>query len=485
MQSGDMLWGVRIQKQRTIESLTKWDLPCQLRLLCPIVVCLMTANSWSAGPIQMLSRPGTKSIEKVHSLAFSPDGQLLAVGSSAPSLIKGESPGEDRLPEGTIELWDLTAGKLRSTLRQSAKSENGDTLNQVGALTFSPDGRWLIGSDVPGYTLWEVATGKQKLKWRSGIIEPLSPGWSPDGKWIALPSMVDPDAPAYESFPHGVALVDAATGKSKMFFPVEIGYPRSARISPDGKLLATAGHDCTVRVFNTGTLTNVFSDFTETTMFAVGFSPDGHTLVAGPTWGGVLLLYDVISENGRLSISKKGTSSQKTGEEIHQVQFTPDGNHALSISPGATVRIWSAPDWTTVALVSECTSGCLSPDGTKIAFSREKAPNVIEVWSLPEFMKAFRGNQSPLETLMSSREPLPLDPGTAAQNECINNLNRINAAKQIWALDNNKQPTDTPGWSDLQSHFGSNEWVAKCPSGGAYVIGPVGAKPKCSIAGHR
>lgn len=76
-------------------------------------------------------------------------------------------------------------------------------------VTFSPDGKWLIGSDVPGYTLWEVVTGKQKFKWRSGIIEPLSAGWSSDGQWIALPSMVRPDAPPYELSPNGVALVVA------------------------------------------------------------------------------------------------------------------------------------------------------------------------------------------------------------------------------------------------------------------------------------
>ena len=376
---------MKTQKQWNAKAVTRWAIPCQLHWLCPIVVCLMTTNSWSAGPIQVLKRPGTNSIEKVHCLAYSPDAALLAVGSSAPSSIKGNFPGEDRLPEGTIELWDLKAGKLVITLRQSAKTENGDMFNQVGALTFSPDGKWLIGSDVPGYTLWEVATGKQKLKWRCGI-EPLSPGWSPDGKWIALPTMVDPVAPAYESFPHGVALVDAATGKSKMFFPVEIGYPRSARISPDGKLLATVGHDCTVRVFNTGTLTNVFSDFTETTMFAVGFSPDGHTLVAGPGWGGVLVVYEVNSDGGKVVIKKKGKSSPGAAE-VHDVEFTLDGRRALSNSSDRVV-LWDASTWTTPKILGE-SCGRLSPDGNRMAVARESSPNSIEIWTLVELEKTM------------------------------------------------------------------------------------------------
>src|SRR5262245_1865207 len=116
----------------------------------PILACWMPIDSYSASPMQVLKRPGTESYEKVNSLAFSQNGKVLAVGSSAPALTPSRFPGDQPLPEGTIELWDLNLGKLTKTLRQSAKTENGDKFNQVGALTFSPDGKWLIGSDAPG-----------------------------------------------------------------------------------------------------------------------------------------------------------------------------------------------------------------------------------------------------------------------------------------------------------------------------------------------
>jgi WD40 repeat protein len=319
-------------------------------------------------------------------MAFSPDGKTLAVGSSAPSLHKGELPGDRPLPEGTIELWDLDSGKQAATLRQSAKTENGDSFNEVGAIAFSPDGKWLIGGDVCGYTLWEVATGKQKLKWRSGMNEPLSPAWSPDGKWIALPTMVKPGLPAYESSPWGLGLVEAAAGQAKMFVPIEIGYPRSARFSPDGKLVATAGHDCTVRVFDLAAQTNIFSDMVQTTMYAACFSPDGRYLVAGSSWGGVLLIYEVQSEGGKIMIKNKGKSSP-SARELHSVEFTPDGKRALC-NASKSIVLWDASTWTTFKVLGE-SYGHLSPDGSRIAVARESSSNAIEIWTLGELEKTM------------------------------------------------------------------------------------------------
>lgn len=381
---------VNTQNQHDSEALARREGPWQCHWLCPIVICFIAAHSYSASPVQVLKRQGTNYFEKVYALAYSPDGKGLAVGSSAPALATGNVPGEDRLPEGTIELWDLKVGKLVSTLRQSAKTESGDTANKVGALTFSPDGKWLIGGDAPGYTLWEVATGKQKFKWRSGMIEPLSPAWSPNGSLVALPTMVQPGAPPYETYPQGVAVVEAATGEPKMFFPVEIGYARTARISPDGRLLATAGHDCTVRVFDLAGLTNVFNENLQTTMFAVCFSPDSRCLVAGSSWGGVLIIYEIRSESGRIVVKKKGTSIPGAGE-IHSVAFTPDGTRALCISFQG-VALWDATTWKSFKTMRECYAG-LSPDGNQVALVRESAPTSIEIWatqSLEETMSTNR-----------------------------------------------------------------------------------------------
>jgi hypothetical protein len=69
------------------------------------------------------------------------------------------------------------------------------------------------------------------------------------------------------------------------------------------------------------------------------------------------------------------------------------------------------------------------------------------------------------------------------RNACINNLRQIDAAKQLWALENDKTAADIPTEQDLLPYFKDGVFPA-CPSGGTYTIGAVGNAPACSIPGH-
>jgi hypothetical protein len=70
-------------------------------------------------------------------------------------------------------------------------------------------------------------------------------------------------------------------------------------------------------------------------------------------------------------------------------------------------------------------------------------------------------------------------------NMCINNLRQIDAAKQQWALENNKKSTDTPTQVDLARYINNNGQFPVCPSGGIYTIGVVSNAPTCSIPEHK
>ena len=73
----------------------------------------------------------------------------------------------------------------------------------------------------------------------------------------------------------------------------------------------------------------------------------------------------------------------------------------------------------------------------------------------------------------------------AAQDRdaCIKNLKDIDAAKQKWALLNNKTDLDVPTEQDLRSYL-PNGAMPVCPAGGTYSINAVGLPPTCTIASH-
>jgi WD40 repeat protein len=100
----------------------------------------------------------------VWSVAFSPDGRLLASGS------------EDH----TIKLWEVASGSLVRTL-------SGHT-DHVFSVAFSPDGRLLAsGAAWPDNTikLWEVATGSFVRTLTGHTNSVYSVAFSPDGRLLA------------------------------------------------------------------------------------------------------------------------------------------------------------------------------------------------------------------------------------------------------------------------------------------------------------
>jgi len=98
----------------------------------------------------------------VYSVAFSPDGRLLASGSG----------------DGTIKLWEVATGSVVRTL-------SGHT-DWVRSVAFSPDGQLLAsGSRDATIKLWEVVTGREvrTLTGHTGYV--ISVAFSPDGRLLA------------------------------------------------------------------------------------------------------------------------------------------------------------------------------------------------------------------------------------------------------------------------------------------------------------
>jgi hypothetical protein len=85
-----------------------------------------------------------------------------------------------------------------------------------------------------------------------------------------------------------------------------------------------------------------------------------------------------------------------------------------------------------------------------------------------------------------------LRPHTTSSNACINNLRQIDAAKQQWALENNKTNLNTVvTWSDVKLYLGrgTNDSLSfiYCRedktknASNSYTLGDLKSPPKCKI----
>jgi hypothetical protein len=71
---------------------------------------------------------------------------------------------------------------------------------------------------------------------------------------------------------------------------------------------------------------------------------------------------------------------------------------------------------------------------------------------------------------------------TAQRNLCINQLRQLEGAKQLWALDHQKETNTVPTFTDLAPYLKGGMPV--CRAGGVYQINAVGERPTCSIPTH-
>jgi eukaryotic-like serine/threonine-protein kinase len=262
-----------------------------------------TARLWDAGNGKELRILRATHSGKRTVVAFSPDGEKLAVGCT--------EPGQ------AVRVLEVATGKEICSI----PGWNDGTLS----LAFSPDGNHVAAGGMDWTVrVWDAKTAQEVRVLKNHTWPVFGMAISPDGRYLVSGSSDST-----------VRLWDWLTGQElRVLEPRHASRVAHVAYSRDGKQLASASWDRTVKVWDTTSWRLLYDLPCLSGIQCVAYDRDGPRLA----WGGTDGTVRVWDGPDREPHTLRGHTSW-----VQSVAFSHDGKWIASASLDGTVKIWQAP----------------------------------------------------------------------------------------------------------------------------------------------
>jgi WD40 repeat protein len=365
------------------------------------------ARLWEFARGTLVGKP-LEHASPVKAVAISPDGRtVLTATGMHPPLIGG--PGVGYEGSGTAQRWDVRTGQ-----RIGPPLKHDDLVRTVA---FSPDGRTFAAGTTREARVWETASGHLV-----GMPIPLTDdrtfaqnlAFSPDGRLLlsgiegdpgrvrfcrvrSLPDVLPHDGPVSAvAFSRDGRLLLTGThvgpGKSEVLLwetagrkPVGMatayaGREWAAALSPDGKLMAAAATDASVRVWNAVTGEPCGRELRHpASVRAVAFSPDGKTLATACFDNKIRFWSTATGEPAGEPLDALKGNKYPASTEVFAFAFSPDGatvvvTTGFRLANAGTARLWDVGTRQPLGKPLELSllfAAAFSPDGRRVALATD------------------------------------------------------------------------------------------------------------------
>jgi WD40 repeat protein len=321
-----------------------------------------TARLWdvdSGAPIGLLQHTAP-----VHAAAFTTDGGRAVAGGW----------------EAALSVWDV------STLRLVRQLEGHTSL--VWSIATGPDRRTVASSGVDGTVrVWDLEAGRERSTLRAVAGKHVSSvSFAPDGRQLATVS--DNGVVRFWDVEAGEVVQEPKTLRG------HTAHVTCLALSPDETRLITASRDGTARLWRTATGEQLAVLPHAGIVNAAQFSPDGTSIVTADDATGAMTIWDGRTGERLRAVSAAGP--------IVVPLFTPDGSHVVAIAGLSRIVRWNATTWATDGEsdtgVPLGRISAISPDGSTFVTANDSG--TVRFWALPSFRE--RGAAAAHAGLISS-----------------------------------------------------------------------------------